>query len=51
MKCLELSRVAFQAEDREQFAVLFKGLLATHHVYVALQVIFFTDFVCLSWIL
>ena len=22
----------------EQFAVLFKGLLATHHVYVALQV-------------
>ena len=28
-----------QGEDKDQFAVLYKGLLATHHVYVALQVI------------
>ena len=39
---LEMVKIEHQGEDMEQFTVLYKGLQATHRVYVALQVIYIT---------
>ena len=37
---LDMVKIEHQGEDMEQFTVLYKGLQATHRVYVALQVTF-----------